>query len=256
MRIVGWLASAAGLVGVVVFNGLAPLSWVLRSSLRGRARDLLAIPRMGLEAAGAMTEAASGWLDDASGGIVDIRAKADDLARAPVIDAAAATNLATAVDAFLTGPYASLRGAYARLRDRAMTASEALRGIGRAIPVLAVTGVVSDRFEAIDARLLEIDATMTELGGMGPAGLARPGVAATVSERAAAAEERLGAIGATVSEVETWLRDSGDRVTQADRRTSRILTAGAAIGTALCLFVAWLNVLLFQQGRRWSRRQG
>ena len=76
MRIVGWLASAAGLVGVVVFNGLAPLTWVLRSSLRGRARDLLAIPGMGLEAAVAMTDATSGWLDDASVDIVDIRAKA------------------------------------------------------------------------------------------------------------------------------------------------------------------------------------
>jgi hypothetical protein len=256
MRIVGWLASAAGLVGVVVFNGLAPLSWVLRSNLRGRAQDLLAIPGMGLEAAGAMTDSASGWLDDASGGIIDIRAKAGDLAGSPVIDAAAATELAAAVDDFLTGPYATLRGAYARLRDRALSASEALRGIGRAIPVLAVTGVVSDRFEAIDARLLEIDASMTELGGMGPAGLAEPGVAATVAERAAAAEERLRAIAASVAEVETWLHDGRERVARADRRSSLILTAGAAIGTGLCLFVAWLNVLLFQQGRRWSRREG
>ena len=89
---------------------------------------------------------------------------------------------------------------------------------------------------------------------MGPAGLAEPGVAATVSERAAAAEERVRAIGATVAEVEIWLQDSRDRVAEADRRTSRILTVGAVAGTALSLFVAWLNVLLFQQGRRWSRR--
>ncbi len=253
MRILGWLASAAGLVGVVVFNGLAPLTWVLRSNVRERARDLLAIPDLGLEAAGAMTDAAAGWLDDASAGIVDIRARADEMAEAPVIDAAAATDLASAVDAFLAGPYATLRGAYARLRASALTASEALRGIGRAVPVLAITGVISDRFDAIDARLLEIDASMTELGRLGAAGLAEPGVAAKVSERAAAAEERVRAIGATVAEVDTWVQDGRDRVAQADRRTSRVLAAGAVLGTALCLFVAWLNVLLFQQGRRWSR---
>ena len=185
MRILGWLASAAGLIGVVVFNGLAPLTWVLRADLRGRAKDLLAIPDMGLEAAGALTGAATDWLGDASDGIVDIGAKADDLARAPVIDEVAATDLATAVDAFMTGPYARLRSVYAGLRERALTASDAIRGIGRAVPVLAVAGVVADRFTEIDARMLEIDASMSGLAALGPAGLAEPGVAAMVSERAA-----------------------------------------------------------------------
>jgi hypothetical protein len=81
MRILGWLASVTGLIGVVVFNGLAPLTWVLRANLRARAKDLLAIPDLGLEAAGALTGAAADWLGEASDGIVDIRVKADDLAR-------------------------------------------------------------------------------------------------------------------------------------------------------------------------------
>ncbi len=205
MRIVGWLASAVGLIGVVVFNGLAPLTWVVRRDLRGRARDLLAIPDMGLEAAGALTGAATGWLGEASEGIANIRAKADELVRAPVIDAAAATDLATAVDAFAAGPYARLRALYAGLRERALAAGDAIRGIGRAVPVLAVAGVVADRLEEIDARLLEIDATVTSLAALGPAGLAEPGVAATVSERAAAAQERIDAIGASVAEIDAWL---------------------------------------------------
>jgi hypothetical protein len=256
MRILGWLTSAAGLVGVVVFNGLAPLAWVLRADLRGRARDLLAIPDMGLEAAGALTSAASGWLGEASDGIIDIKAKADGLASAPVVDDAAATELATAVDTFVTGPYARLRSLYAGLRERALAVADTIRGIGRAVPVLAVAGVVADRFEEIDARMLEIDATMTGLAALGPAGLAEPGVAATVSERAATAEERIRAIGVTVAEIDTWLGTSRERVAAADRKSAILLTGGAAVGTGLCLFVAWLNVLLFQQGRRWSSRQG
>ena len=255
MRIMGWLASAAGLVGVVVFNGLAPLTWVLRADLRGRARDLLAIPDMGLEAAGAVPGAAADWLGEASAGIVDIKGKADALVRAPVLDASAATDLATSVDAFVTGPYARLRSVYAGLRERVLNASDAIRGIGRAVPVLAAAGVVADRFQEIDARMLEIDASMTALAALGPADLAEPGVAATVSERAAAAEERIQAITETVAEVDTWLESSRERVAAADRRSAIVLTGGAAIGTGLCLFVAWLNVLLFQQGRRWSRRE-
>ena len=255
MRILGWLASAVGLVGVVVFNGLAPLTWVLRADLRGRARDLLAIPDMGLEAAGALTGAATGWLGEASDGIAGIRARADDLVSAPVVDAAAAADLATAVDAFVTGPYARLRSAYAGLRDRALAASDAIRGIGRAVPVLAITSVIADRFGEIDARLLEIDAAMTDLAALGPAGLAEPGVAAAVSVRAAAAEERIGEIGSTVAEIDAWLEAGRERVAAADRKSAVLLTGGAALGTCLCLSVAGLNVLLFQQGRRWSRRR-
>jgi hypothetical protein len=254
MRILGWLTSVVGLVGVVVFNGLAPLTWVLRADLRGRAKDLLAIPDMGLEAAGALTGAATDWLGEASDGIVDIRAKADALAREPAVDATAATDLATSVDAFVTGPYARVRSAYAGLRERALTASDALRGIGRAVPVLAVTGVIADRFTEIDARMLEIDASMSGLAALGPAGLAEPGVAVTVSERAAVAEERIQSITSTVAEIDAWLESSRERVAAADRKSVVVLTGGAAVGTGLCLFVAWLNVLLFQQGRRWSRR--
>ena len=95
---------------------------------------------------------------------------------------------------------------------------------------------------------------MTRLGGLGPTGLAEPGVAATVAERAVVAKEHLQVIGELVAEVETWLDASRDRVAGADRRAARYLTAGAAVGTVLTFFVAWLNVLLFQQGRRWSRR--
>jgi hypothetical protein len=255
MRILGWLASVAGLIGVVVFNGLAPLTWVLRANLRARAKDLLAIPDLGLEAAGALTGAAADWLGEASDGIVDIRVKADDLARAAVIDATAATDLATSVDAFMTGPYARLRSIYAGLRERALTASDAIRGIGRAVPILAVTGVIADRFTEIDARMLEIDASLSGLAALGPAGLAEPGVAATVSERAAVAEERIQAITSSVAEIDTWLESSRERVAAADRKSAFLLTGGAAIGTGLCLFVAWLNVLLFQQGRRWSSRR-
>jgi hypothetical protein len=263
MRILGWLVSAVGLVGVVVFNGLAPLTWVLRANVRSRVGDLLAVPDIGLEAAVALTTAASGWLDDASVGLVVVKARADELARASAVDAgvaglvlgsaADAAPLATAVNEFVTGPYARLRTVYAGLRERALAVSDLLRGVGRAVPGLAITGVVADRVEEIDARLLEIDASVSTLAAMGPAGLAEPGVAATVSERAAAAEERIGAMSLSIAELEMWLETSRERVAAADRRTSRLLTGGAAIGTGVCLLVAWLNVLLFQLGRRWSR---
>jgi len=254
MRVLGWMTSAVGVVGVVVCNGLVPLLWLLRSNLRARAVDLLAVPNAGLEAAGMVTDNVVHWLEDAAGRIDDIKAKADDLARAPHVDAAATTDLATAIDGFITGPYATLRTVYSGLRERAQAVGDLLAGVARAVPVLATSGGVAERLQAIDARMQEIDASVTSLGRLGPAGLAEPGVAATVAERAVVAKEHLQVIGELVAEVETWLDASRDRVAGADRRAARYLTAGAAVGTVLTFFVAWLNVLLFQQGRRWSRR--
>jgi hypothetical protein len=254
MRVLGWMTSAMGVIGVVACNGLVPLLWVLRSNLRARARDLLAVPNAGLETAGMLTDNVANWLEDAAGRIDDIKAKADDLARAPDVDAAAAIDLATAIDGFITGPYATLRTVYSGLRERTLAVGDLLAGVARAVPVLAITGAVAERLQAVDARMQEIDASMTSLGRLGPTGLAEPGVAATVAERAVVAEEHVRVIGELLAEVETWLHASRDRVAEADRRSARYLTAGAVVGTALTFFVAWLNVLLFQQGRRWSRR--
>ena len=201
-----------------------------------------------------MTDSSASWLGYVSDRISDIKAKVDEMAQAPGVDADAATDLATAIDELINGANATLRTVYTGLRERAFTVGDALQGIGRAVPVLAIAGAVTDRLQALDARMQEIDTTMTRMGQMGPAGLAEPGVAATVSDRAAIAGEHLQMIGDLVTEIETWLQDSRGRVAEADRRSARALTAGAVAGTAVSLFVAWLNVLLFQQGRRWSRR--
>ena len=254
MRVLGWMTSAVGVVGVVACNGLVPLLWVLRSNLRSRAEDLLAVPNAGLEAVGLLTDNVANWLDDAAGRIDDIKSKADELATAPVVDAAAAIDLATAIDGFIAGPYTTLRTVYSGLRERTQAVGDLLAGVAKAVPVLAITDGLAERLQTLDARMQEIDALVTRLGGLEPMGLAEPGVAATVAERAVVAKDRVQAIGGLLSGVETWLDASRERVAEADRRVARYLTAGAVVGTVLTFFVAWLNVLLFQQGRRWSRR--
>lgn len=254
MRILGWLASAVGIAGVFACNAVTPLLWVTRSNVRSRSRDLMAVPDAGLEAGIALTDTVTDWLGDASVGISDIKARADDLAAAPVVDAASAAGLAKAIDDFISGPYATLRTAYTGLRDRALNVGDTLRGIGRAVPGLAIAGAIADQLEAIDARMQGIDASMTSLAQMGSTGLAEPGVAATVSQRAVIASEHVQAIGQALTDVETWLQESRDRVIAADRRAARALTVGALVGTAGTLYVALLNVLLYQQGRRWSRQ--
>ena len=56
VRLVGWLASALGLVGIIVGNGLASVVWVLKLNVQARIRDLVALPDGGLDIATTLTE--------------------------------------------------------------------------------------------------------------------------------------------------------------------------------------------------------
>ena len=94
MRIVGWLASGLGIVGVVVSNGLASVVWLLLFEVRKRTHRLLAIPEDGLERAVELTTSVESQLTTSSQSVGDILAKADALAKAPKLDAAAAQDLA------------------------------------------------------------------------------------------------------------------------------------------------------------------
>jgi hypothetical protein len=253
MRLAGWLASLVGLVGVVVCNGVASLIWVVKINVEGRARDLLAVPDGGLEMARTLTDAVATGIADLSEQIGVIKTRADQLVEAPVIDAAAAGDLEAAIDGFVNGPYATLRAVYARLRERATAVGTAIQGLGTSLPN-ALPGLLVERLQGIDTRLVEIDGALTALVQSGAAGLAEPGVAARVSERAALAQDGLATIAGLVTEIGDWMQEARERLAVQDRRISRALTIGAVVTSVLALFFAGLNVLLFQQGRRWSQR--
>ena len=119
---------------------------------------------------------------------------------------------------------------------------------------IALPGVLVERLQGIDARLTEIDGALTALVEVGATGLAEPGVAARVSERAALAQERLAAISGLVTDIGTWMQEARERLAVQERRLSRALNVGALVASVGALFFAGLNVLLFQQGRRWSQR--
>ena len=254
MRIVGWLASGLGIVGVVVSNGLASVVWLLLFEVRKRTHRLLAIPGEGLERAVELTTSVESQLTTSSRSVAEIQAKAVALAPASQLDAAAAQDLAEAISAFVGGPYAEMRTGYAALRERAAFIGDVLQGLGGSVPFLALPGAAVERLQALDAQLVQFDASITSLSQAGAEGLAKPGVAARVAERAANVQQVLDTLGELVADVGANLKDSHERIAATDQRIARRLTAGAAIVSGVSLFFSALNVLLFQQGRRWSRR--
>jgi hypothetical protein len=255
MRILGWLAMTLGVIGIVAGIALAAGAWVVKPDIQARAHALLAAADDGLARATTLTGTVTTELADAEARVGEVKARADELVAAPVVDPAVAASLSTSITDFTGGPYATLRGEYVALRERVSTAGEALRALDDAIPAIDLPGTVSDRLQQVDARLVEIDSAIVALSDAGIQMLSEPGVAARVSERAATAQGRLEAVGAVVTDVEARVEEARERLETTEDRISTLLTAGAGVGTLAGLYLAGLNVLLFQQGRRWSRRE-
>ncbi len=256
MRVVGWIASLVGVAGVIVSNGLIPVVWMLRLQLVARFRDLLAIPDGGLGIAITLADTVTDRIAELSTQIGLVRAAAERLADAPGVDTpdtTAASDLAATIAVFIAGPYAQLRDTYARLRERASTLGDALASLSDAIPIISLPDAAVERLEAIDARMAEIDVAVTELAAADARELAQPGVATRIGERAAAAQASLATVNEHVAAITDRMEAARDRLVDHDHRVTRLLTVGALTGSAVALLNAGLHVLLYQQGRRWSR---
>ena len=112
----------------------------------------------------------------------------------------------------MTGPYATFRALYLRLRERAIAVGDAVAPLGTSVPIATVPPAAVERLQAIDARMVEIDASVTYLSQLGTAGLAEAGVASAVSERAAQAQETLASVSELVADVDQWLEDARARL--------------------------------------------
>lgn len=255
MRLIGWLASLLGVLGILFGNGLASVVWIVKLNIQARVRDLVAVPDGGLDIATTLTRSVAGGLTQMAGQIGEVQAAANRLAAAPAGDDAAAVELASAIDTFVAGPYSNFRALYQRLRERALSVGDALSRLGRSTPMIAVPQAAVERLQAIDERMIQVDAAVSYLSQLGVAGLGEPGVATQVAQRAATAQETLASVSELVAGIEGWIGEARVRLAAQERRFFRWLNIGTVVASVAGLLFAGLNVLLFQQGRRWSDRR-
>ena len=254
VRLLGWLASALGLVGIIVGNGLASVVWVLKFNVQARIRDIAALPDGGLDIAAALTDTVGSGITTMSEQVAAVQVAADRLVATPG-DAAVTAELSAAIDTFVNGPYAGFRALYLRLRDRAIAVGDAVGRLGSSIPLATIPPALVERLTGIDARMVEIDGSVTYLAQLGSVGVVDSEVASGISERALRAQETLTNVSGLIAEIGQWLEDARARLDERQRRFRRLLTLGTIAASVAGLLFAGLNVLLFQQGRRWSGRR-
>ena len=255
MRIIGWLAMALSVVGIVLGIGMAAGIWVIRGELQTRVHELVASADAGLARSAALTDVVSGNIAAVSTRVGDVKARADQLVITPA-DGPIATGLATAINDFITGPYTVLRTEILRAAGACHDRRRAASGVGSRDPRGHATRY-GDRTAAGDGCPAAGDRRCSD-GRRGGDSRWRRRTWHRIQEslqRATEVQQVVTGADEIVSDVAAKIQDLRVRLAATDDKVSTALSVGAGVGLIFGLYFAGLNVLLFRQGRRWSRQE-
>ncbi len=253
MRALGWLAMVVGVIGVVVCLVVAVGVWVVKPQVTDRAHEIVAIAHEGVQKADDLAVTAGGHLTTVSDRLTTIEGLLTSVAGSPLVDTAVGTNIRNAISGFVGGPYAGLMADVSGLVERVQGLSTTVEKLDAAIPGLELPGVVTGAIDDVDAKLTQLDQTVTSINDIAGSGV-------TTSEQVTQLSTQVGDINAVIQavipgldKVRTKLAEVETRLTGTDDRIERIAGISAVGVSILFIYLALLNLLLVAQGRRWAR---
>jgi uncharacterized phage infection (PIP) family protein YhgE len=254
MKVLGWLAMIAAVIAIVVGLVVAAGVWVAKPQVQERAEELLIAADEGLVRADELLDRVDAGVETATGAVTKLNETAQSLAADPIIDEATRTQLATSIEGFMTGPYADLQARYAGLKEGITSITQLLTLADRVLPGVELPGNVSETLIAVDAAVQKINATITTGADRLTTTLTGPNAATRLAEQTQRLEDALVVVNDLLPKIDERLTQAQGRVAGATENVGTWFTAGAVVVTLLGLYLAGLNVLLFQKGREWSRR--
>lgn len=254
MKIVGWLAMIAAVVAIVVGVGAAVGIWVVRPQIEDRVAGLLVAADDGLTKSAVLLDRVDAGVTTASGAVIKINDLAQARAADPLIDDQTRTDLATQIDDVMTGPYAKLQTGYVGLRERVQSLSRTLRVAGRLVPGIDLPDNLADSLTKLDEAVTKLDDTVTGGASLLTDVLTGPNPSSRVAEQTQKLTDALVIVGDLLPKVDQRLTQAQERVVHAQEQLSTWMLALAVVVTLIGLYLAALNVLLFQKGREWVRR--
>jgi hypothetical protein len=254
MRILGWLATVVGVIGVAICLVVAVGVWVVKPQVTDRAHEIVTIAHDAVQKADALAVTASGHLVTVSDKLTTIEGLLTSVAASPLVDTAVGTSIRNAISGFVGGPYANLKENVSGLVERVQGLSTVVQKLDAAIPGLELPGVATDAVDDIVAKLTTLDQTVTTVNDVAGNGV-------TTSQQITQLSTLTSDINAVIQDVvprletaRTKLADVEARLNGTDDRIERIAGISAIGVSILFIYLALLNVLLYQQGRRWVAR--
>jgi hypothetical protein len=251
MRFLGWLATILGVMGIIVCLVAAVGVWVVKTPVANKAHEIAAIATEGLQKASDLTDVAAGRLTTTSDNLGNITALLDSVATSPLVDTAVGGKIRDAVSGFVEGPYASLHQDVAGLRERLTSISDVVRKLDAAIPGIELPGVVTSTIDSVDEKLTTLDSTVAAANQVAGNGVTTSEQLTTLSTQVGQIKGVVDTIVPALGTAKTQIGEAQTKVAETSDRVDGWLTWGALITSIVFIYLALLNVLLFQQGRRW-----
>ena len=251
MRILGWLATIVGVIGIVGCLAVAIGVWVVRPAITDRAHEIIAIVDNGLQKTSDLTDTASTRLTTVSERLGNITGILDSVATSPLVDTAVGTNIRTAISSFVEGPYANLKADMSGLREQILSISDVVTQLDAAIPGIELPGVVTGAITDVDARLTSLDSTVQSVNQVAGNGVTTGEQIASLSTQVGEIKSAVDTIVPALGTAKTQIVDAQARLDETSGKIDNTITIGAVGVTILFVYLALLNVLLYKQGRRW-----
>ena len=192
----------------------------------------------------------------ASGAATTLNSAAQARAADPIVDEQTRADLATGLDGFMTGPYAEIQTTYAGLKERIQSVSRTLSLVDRLVPGIELPGNLAESLTRIDEAVTQLNATVTGGAELMTEVLTGPNVSTRLAEQTQRLADALALVEETIPKIDARLAAAQERVVRAQDQLDTWFLAIGVIVTALGLYLAGLNVLLFQKGRQWAGRSG
>ena len=251
MRILGWLATVLGVVGIVGCLAVAIGVWVVRPAVSDRVHEVAAIGSEGLTKADDLAVRAGDRLTKVSDRLTNIEGILDTVAGSSLIDTAVGTAIRDAVSGFAGGPFADLKESFSGLRERVVTLSSVVQRLDEAIPGIELPGVVTDTVTDIDARLTQLDSTVASVDAIAGNGVTTSEQVTQLSTQVAEINDVIAVVIPALDTARAQIADAQLRIDQVSDRADGTITLLSIGVSILFIYLALLNVLLYKQGRRW-----
>jgi hypothetical protein len=251
MRLLGWLATALGVIGVVVCLLVAVGVWVVRPPVTDKTHEIAAIATDGLQQVSDLTDVAAARLTKVSDSLGNITSLLDSVATSALVDTAIGGKVRDAVSGFIEGPYASFHQDIAGLRQRLLSISDVVQKLDAAIPGIELPGVVTGTIDDVDTKLTNLDSALATVNQVAGNGITTGEQITALSTQVGQVQEVVDAIVPALGIAKTQVAEARTKVAHVSDRVDGWITWGALGISIVFIYLALLNVLLFQQGRRW-----
>jgi hypothetical protein len=198
-------------------------------------------------------------LDKLEAGITEIKSTVDEVVAAADAVAQASVPsdglLATLQDRLggLASRYAGLRNAYGDLKEKVTGALNGLQLLGRIVPGFTVPQEPLDALNALDTKVLELDASISGILETKFDGSALRDAAALVAEKVGKVSAGLDKVLGVVDDASAKLAQARTDIAAAASNLASFITIGGMLVMLLFLYIAFLHWVLFRTSRAVGR---